>query len=266
MNSPIAYVGGKSKLAETIIRYIPQHHTYIEVFAGGAWIFFRKEPSNGEVLNDKDGDLISLYRVIQNHLEEFLKQFKWLLTSRETFYDFKNQIDGRGLTDIQRAAKYYYLQRLCFGGRVLHRSFGVDASGGNRINLVRMEEELSSVHLRLSNVIIENLSWENILQKYDKPDNFFYLDPPYFCAPCYKHNFENLSEYETLSTALSGLQGKFLLSINDLPEIRDVFQNFNILPVEVPYSIGKDDQSIGKELLISNYELKENRQGNLFDE
>jgi len=110
VNSPLRYVGGKSRISEKIIGMIPEHTTYCEVFAGAGWIFFKKEPSRYEVLNDLDSDLISFYRVLQNHLEEFLKQFKFLLTSREWFEDWKSQLDGRGLTDIQKAARYYYLQ------------------------------------------------------------------------------------------------------------------------------------------------------------
>ena len=87
MNSPLAYIGGKSKLSEIIIQMIPEHRAYCEVFAGAAWVFFRKEPSKYETINDLDSDLIVFYRVLQNHLEEFLKQFKWLLSSREWFDD-----------------------------------------------------------------------------------------------------------------------------------------------------------------------------------
>jgi DNA adenine methylase len=83
VNSPLAYIGGKSKLSKTIIEMMPAHKAYCEVFAGAAWVFFRKPPSKYEVINDLDSDLICFYRVLQNHLEEFLRQFKWLLASRE---------------------------------------------------------------------------------------------------------------------------------------------------------------------------------------
>ena len=117
MKSPLVYVGGKSILSKQIISMIPEHKIYCEVFAGAGWVFFKKEPSKSEIINDLDSDLISFYRVLQNHLEEFLRQYKWLLQSREWFNDWKDQLDGRGLTDIQKAARYYYLQRLCFGGK-----------------------------------------------------------------------------------------------------------------------------------------------------
>ena len=67
--SPLAWVGGKSKLTSTIIPLIPKHSCYVEVFAGAAWVLFRKDSSKVEVINDINGDLITLYRVIQNHLE-----------------------------------------------------------------------------------------------------------------------------------------------------------------------------------------------------
>ena len=124
MDSPLAYIGGKSKLSRTIVEMIPEHQAYCEVFAGAAWVFFRKEPSRYEVINDLDSDLVVFYRVLQSHLEEFLRQFKWLLASREWFQDWKRQQEAGGLTDIQRAARYYYLQRQSFAGRVRSRTFG----------------------------------------------------------------------------------------------------------------------------------------------
>lgn len=262
MNSPLAYIGGKSKLAEQIINLIPAHKTYCEVCCGAAWVFFRKEKSKFEVINDLDSELISFYRVLQNHLEEFLKQFKWLLSSREWFEDWKRQQDAGGLTDIQKAARYYYLQRHAFGGRVRNRSFGVGVGRKPKINLVRMEEELSEVYLRLTEVVIENLTWQEFISRYDRPDTFFYIDPPYWQAPFYKHNLNSLSDYQEMSTILKSIQGSFILSINDLPEIRDVFSDFYLKPVTLAYSISKDTQTEGKELIISNTDIMERSHGN----
>ncbi len=248
MKSPLSYVGGKSLLAKQIISMIPEHKIYCEVCAGAGWIFFKKEPSKSEIINDLDSDLISFYRVLQNHLEEFLKQFKWLLQSREQFNDWKKQLEGPGLTDIQRAARYYYLQRLCFGGKVSGRTFGVSPDRPMRINLLRLEEELSEVHLRLSGVLIENLSWDNFIKRYDRPETFFYLDPPYFEAPCYKHNFE-YDDFVKLAEALRNIKGSFILSLNDHPKMREVFKGFDLMPVKLNYSVGKE-KAIGSELII----------------
>ncbi len=256
MNSPLAYIGGKSKLSQIIIKIIPTHKTYCEAFTGGGWVFFRKEPSQYEVINDLDSDLVAFYRILQHHLEEFVKQFKWCLVSREWWEDWNSQLEGRGLTDIQKAARYYYVQRLCFGGRVRGRTFGTTPERKPRINLMRIEEELSEVHLRLSKVMIENLSYEDIIKRYDKKDTFFYLDPPYYSAPCYKHNFTGIEDYAKIADLLKNINGMFILSINDHPEIVQVFQGFNIRQVSLNYSIAKNNIVKAKELLISNFKLR----------
>ncbi len=250
--SPLAYIGGKSRLAKQIIPMIPAHRTYCEVFAGAAWVFFTKAESKVEVINDLDSDLVSFYRCVQSHLEEFLKQFKWLLSSREWFHDWKAQIESPGLTDIQRAARYYYIQRLCFGGRVHNRSFGLAKDRRPRINLLRMEEEMSELHLRLSTVTIENLPAIDFIRRYDDPDTFFYCDPPYHKKPFYTHNME-LADYQRLADAMGGIKGRFMLSINDHPDMQEVFKDFNILPVSLQYTVGTGEPIKGKELIIKNF-------------
>jgi len=252
MNSPLAYIGGKSKLSKTIIEMMPAHQAYCEAFAGAAWVLFRKEPAKFETINDLDSDLITFYRVLQNHLEEFLKQFKWILCSREWFEDWKRQQEAGGLTDIQKAARYYYLQRHSFAGRVRARTFGTVPMRRPRINLLRIEEELSEVHLRLSGVTIEHLPWQDFVRRYDRPRTIFYLDPPYYKAPYYQHNME-LNDYQEMAQILTGIKAQFILSLNDHPDIREIFKQFNIKPVELKYSVSKGKQTKGKELLITNY-------------
>ena len=252
MNSPLAYIGGKSRLAASIISKFPAHKAYCEVFAGAAWVFFKKEPVKHEVINDLDGDLVCFYRVLQFHLEEFLRQFKWLLASREWFEDFKRQQAAGGLTDIQRAARYYYLQRMCFGGRVRNRSFGAAPLDRPRINLLRMEEDLSDVHLRLTRVLIEHLPALEFIEKYDRPGMLFYLDPPYYLAPVYNHNFD-LPDFEALADRLGAIKGKFLLSVGDRPEMRRIFSGFKIEAVSLRYSVSRKKTTVGKELIVTNF-------------
>ena len=252
MNSPLAYIGGKSKLANTIIDMMPEHKAYCEVFAGAAWVFFKKPFSKYEVINDLDSDLVTFYRVLQNHLEEFLRQFKWLLSSREWFEDWKRQQEAGGLTDIQRAARYYYLQRLCFGGRVQGRVFGTAPMHNPRINLLRMEEELSGVHLRLTGVSIEHLAWDDFIKRYDKPGTLFYCDPPYYKCPFYQHNM-GLTDFQNMASILKEIKSQFILSINDHPDIRDAFKAFEIKPVTLNYTVSRGKQTKGRELIITNF-------------
>ena len=173
-----------------------------------------------------------------------------VLASREWFEDWKRQQAAGGLTDIQRAARYYYLQRLCFGGRVRGRTFGAGPMYPPRINLLRIEEELSGVHLRLSGVTIEHLSWQQFLKTYDRTGTLFYLDPPYYKAPYYNHNFD-LADFQELTQVLQGLKAHFILSINDHPEMRDVFKPFNQKQASLSYTASKGKWIKTQELLIT---------------
>lgn len=78
IKSPLSgWVGGKFHLAKHIVPRIPEHHCYVEPFAGGAWIMFRKPQSKVEILNDINRDVVTLYRVIQKHLPEFIRYMQW---------------------------------------------------------------------------------------------------------------------------------------------------------------------------------------------
>ncbi len=251
--SPLAWVGGKSKLTSTIIPLIPDHKCYVEVFAGAAWVMFRKEPSKVEVINDINGDLITLYRVIQNHLEEFVRYFKWSLISREEF-DRLQRVDESTLTDIQRAARFYYLVKNSFGAKIVSQCFGVATSSKPRLNLLRLEEDLSEAHLRLSRVQIENLDYQNLIKRYDSTDSFFYVDPPYWnCENDYGKGLFGKDDFTLLRDTLAGCKGKWLVSINNVPHIKELFKDFNIKEVKTSYSINHKASQPVTELLISNY-------------
>ena len=113
----IPWIGGKRRLARHILPLFPAHGCYVEPFCGAAALYFMKDPAKAEVLNDINGELVNLYRVVQHHLEEFLRQFKWALTSRQIF-KWLQATPPEPLTDIQRAARFFYLQKNAFGGKV----------------------------------------------------------------------------------------------------------------------------------------------------
>lgn len=254
--SPLAWVGGKSKLTATIIPLIPPHKCYVEVFAGAAWVLFRKPESKVEVINDINSDLITLYIVLQNHLEEFVRYYKWSLISREEFTRLQ-LVPPETLTDIQRAARFYYLVKNAFGAKIVHQCFGVANSSKPRLNLLRLEEDLSEAHLRLSRVTIENLPYANLIQRYDGKDTFFYIDPPYWdCENDYGKNLFTKEDFTQLRDVLSKCQGKWLVSINNVPQIRELFKGFEFKEVKTSYSINSGNGKAVTELLISNYALK----------
>ena len=255
VKSPLSgWMGGKFLLSKQIIPMIPAHDCYCEPFAGAAWVFFKKERSKVEVLNDINTDIITLYRVVQHHLEEFIRWFKWVLVSRNEFERWL-QAEPKTLTDIQRAVRFFYIQKNSFGGRVDKPSFGYAPSSPPRLNLLRIEEDLSQAHLRSSQVYIENLNYLDLIKRYDRDQTFFYIDPPYWnCEDYYGDGIFSKSDFNALAAQLAGIKGKFLLSLNDTPEVRAIFSDFVIDSVSVPYSCGKK-RTLAKEVLIRNYEL-----------
>lgn len=256
MQAFLPWLGGKRLLARRIVERIEQveHTCYCEPFAGAAHVLFRKAPSPAEALNDIDGELVTLFRVLQWHLEEFLRYFKWTVVSRDEFRRLL-RVEPDTLTDIQRAARFYYLQKLSFGGRAKSRSFGTSTTSPPRLNLLRLEEELSAVHVRLAGVTIERLDWRECLRRYDRPHTLFYLDPPYLGSEDdYGRGRFAREDFAELRERLDGLQGQWLLSLNDHPEVRRVFAGLPMQEVGVRYSVARKGEGRGTrpELLITS--------------
>lgn len=251
---PLAgWIGGKSQLARRIVEAMPEHQCYVEVFAGAAWTLFKKPESSVEVINDFSSDVANLYRVLQYHLDEFVRQFRWALVGREEWNRLM-RVEPNTLTDIQRAARFYYLQKLSFGGKVKGRTLGTATTHPPRLNLLRIEEELSAAHLRLSRVMVENLTYQDCIKRYDREHTFFYLDPPYHgVEDYYGDGLFSRDDFQRMADQLTGIKGKFLMSINDIPDIRATFSGFEIDVVDVTYSCGKGSRPRVGELLIRNY-------------
>lgn len=248
----IPWIGGKRRLADILISRFPPHTCYVEVFAGGAALYFLRPPADVEVINDLNGDLVNLYRVVQNHLEEFVRQFKWALSSREVF-KWLQATPGLVLTDIQRAARFFYLQHHCFGGKVESQSWGT-ATTAPAVNLLRLEENLSAAHLRLAGTFIEHLPWHDCMERYDRPHSFFYLDPPYWQTEGYGLEFP-FSEYERMADVMRSLKGKAILSVNDHPDICRVFEGFHMERFEIDYTVGGGQRAATRgELVIHSWD------------
>jgi DNA adenine methylase len=256
MSQPIIrWIGGKRKLADRIFPFFPQHKCYVEPFAGGAALYFlRPNPAEVEVLNDINGDLINLYRVVQNHLEEFVRQFKWALSSRQVF-KWLQDTRPETLTDIQRAARFYYLQQSAFGGKVDGQVYGTATTTIPGLNLLRIEENLSAAHLRLSNTFIEHLSWQECIRRYDRPHTLFYLDPPYWQTAGYGVDF-GFEQYEEMVSIIGSIEGKAIISLNDHPDIRRCFSAYHIETTDIKYTVGGGKGAEASEVIIFNWDVK----------
>lgn len=232
----IPWIGGKRRLAQHLLPLFPQHECYVEPFCGAAALFFLKEPVKAEIVNDVNGDLVNLYRVVQHHLDEFMRHFRWALTSRELF-KWAKETPPHVLTDIQQAARFFYLQKLAFGGKLEGKTFGTSTTTPPRLNLLRMEEDLSAAHLRLSTATVEQLDWRDCIAKYDRPHTLFYMDPPYWGTEGYGVDFA-LSNYKQMSELMHAMQGQAIVSVNDIPEMRAAFKGHTMKRLAINYTVG----------------------------
>jgi DNA adenine methylase len=182
---------------------------------------------------------------------------RWRVASRNEFERLRG-LDPARLTDLQRAARFLYLQRLAFGGKVAGRNFGVDKSQPARFDITKLEPMLADIHERLVGVTIEQLPFDQFIARYDRPGVLFYCDPPYWgCEDDYGAEVFAPADFERLARALSAARGKSIISINDTPEIRAIFAGMHQTPVETTYSIASAHGGAKRvgELLISNFAL-----------
>ncbi len=249
MNSFISWIGGKKLLRNKILSEFPEKGSfkrYIEVFGGAGWVLFSSDRhAELEVYNDVNGNLVNLFRCTKYHPEELQKELGFVLMSREQFFDAKEQMEIRGLTDIQQAARFFVLIKESFGADL--RSFGVCSKNmKNAINYILAISE------RLKNVIIENQDFERILRTYDRKDSLFYLDPPYYEAEKYYPDRFMQEDHMRLKESLSKVEGKFILSYNDNEYVRKLY---NIVEIERMSNMVKNEQRKPRyrELLIKNY-------------
>ncbi|WP_457662239.1 DNA adenine methylase [Sinorhizobium medicae] len=258
VSPPAAYLGGKKQLAARIASMLEQipHSLYADPFVGMGGVFLRRSliPKT-EVINDRSGDVITLFRILQRHYPQFMEVMKFQLTSRREF----ERLVATGpstLTDLERAARFLYLQRLAFGGKITGRSFGVDTTGPARFNIGRLGILLEEVHERLSGVVIENLDWREFIDRYDRPGALFYLDPPYFGNEGdYGKDVFTRNRFQEMARLLGTIKGRFLISLNDRPEVREIFSAFPIARVDLTYTIaGGGGKDVGEVLIMDGKE------------
>lgn len=238
---PVApYIGGKRNLARRLVQLIGEtrHQVYAEPFVGMGGIFLRRKvrPA-GEIINDWSRDVSNFYRVLQVHYGPLLDMLRFQITGRAEF-ERQLAVDPDTLTDLQRAARFFYLQRVAFGGKVAGRNFGVDLRGG-RFDTSKIESLLAALHERLAGVVIERLPWAQFIDRYDRAETLFYLDPPYYgCEGDYGAGLFNRDEFAEMAERLARLKGRFILSLNDRPEVREIFNGFDLVEAGVTYSVG----------------------------
>jgi DNA adenine methylase len=225
--SPAAgWIGGKKQLAKRLCAIIESapHRVYAEPFVGMGGVFFRRrKAARVEAINDADRDVANFFRILQRHYQQFMDTLKWQVASRAEFERLAAQ-SPELLTDLERAARFLYLQKLTFGGKVRGKSFGIDTHGPARFDLNRLGSVLEAVHERLGGVWIECADWRDFIARWDRPETLFYVDPPYYGTEGYYRAAFPRADHEALAALLSGLKGRFVLTMNDSKETRAIYR------------------------------------------
>ena len=253
-----AWLGGKKALHQKIIDVIDAipHQTYVEPFVGMGGVFLRRQwRPRLEVMNDLNGEITNLFRILQRHYPQFMEVMRFQIASRREFERLR-LCDPSTLTDLERAARFLFLQRLAFGGQV-GGVFGVSKDTSPRFSLTKLEPLLDAAHSRLDGVVFENLDWADVLGRYDSPTALFYLDPPYWGGEDdYGKGMFDRDQFALIADALGAIEGAFVLSINDRPEVRELFAAFNLREVSLKYTVAAGAAKQANELIITNRDVK----------
>lgn len=254
VSPPASYWGGKKQLAQRLVSIIEQipHRLYAEPFVGMGGVFFRRNLiPRAEVINDISGDITGLFRILQRHYPQLMETLKFQLSGRREFERLM-ATDPATLTDLERAARFLYLQKLSFGGNITGRTFGVSTTRGTGFNMSRLGPILEEVHERLSGVVIENLDWRTFIERYDRPETLFYLDPPYWGnEDDYGKGVFARADFAEMADRLAGIKGRFIISLNDTPEVRETFSRFQFADVDLTYTVsGGAGKGVGEVIVL----------------
>lgn len=214
MKTPLSYYGGKQKLVAKIIPMIPVHTLYVEPFVGGGAVFFGKEPSEIEVINDTNQELINFYRVLQNKFVELDALVKVTLHSRRLHRDAQIVYENPHLFDeVKRAWAVWVLSSQSFSS-MLDGSFGFDKAKNQTTKKISNKRSQFSDEfaIRMQNVNLECSDAVYVIQSRDTTNTFFYCDPPYFNSDCGHYDGYTESDFENLLKVLRAIKGRFLLS------------------------------------------------------
>jgi len=221
----LRWPGGKTRMLKKLLPMIPPHVCSCEVFGGGLAFTLAKPRSEVEIINDINGELISLYLAAQKHLPELHRQIEMLVSSRQLFHAFTKQ---PGLTDLERAARFLLRNRISFGGNM--HSFGVAKTGGGGVAFSRkgVGKLLTQFHERLDNVVVENLPWQRCFANYDSPETFFFCDPPYFKSKIDAYEGWTEKQLREFARDVRRLKGKWIVTLDDCELNRQLFAGCQI--------------------------------------
>jgi DNA adenine methylase len=271
MKKPFRYYGGKANLMPELLKLMPKHTTYVEVFGGSGALLFakKKEVSELEVYNDLDHDLVNFFRVLKDKskLEELMWKIECTPYSREEYDYCLETLDSLPPDSVERAYRWYVLASMCISGIVKSGwSHNVTPLGAYCKVWATIPESLQEFHERIMDVEIENKDFRELIKTYDRDYAFFYADPPYvsetrITEKVYEHEM-TLADHQDLVNLMLESKGKFLLSGYKHPVYNLLTKSgWNMKEVEVPCGISvAGERTMRTEVLWFNY-----KQGGIFN-
>jgi len=262
LKTPISYYGGKQNLISHIVPLFPDHSTYVEPFVGGGAIFWAKRPSDVEVINDNNRELINFYEVVQNEFVELEKMVRISLHSRSMHNDATVIYNNPHMFNrIQRAWAVWVLSSQSFSA-MLDGSWGYDKVKGTTSQKISNKREGFTLDyaIRLQNVQIECTDALRIIRSRDHTNALHYCDPPYYNSDCGHYDGYSADDFESLLSLLEQCEGKFLISSypSDLLASYSLKNGWYTKRIEQPVSVAHGTGGAGKrkiEVLTSNYDL-----------
>jgi DNA adenine methylase len=260
LRPPLTYYGGKQRLAGEITSRIPADHVlYASVFAGGAAEFFAKDPSEVEVLNDTNKELMNFYHIVKAKFIDLEKMIKISLHSRSLHQDAAVIYASPHLfTDIQRAWAVWILAAQSFSS-MLDGSWGYDKISNQTSRKVENKKAAFTEEyaIRLQNVQLESADALYIIRSRDTKDSFFYCDPPYFNSDCGHYGGYTRGNFLNLLNSLTEIEGRFLLSSYPSEELSEftLARGWHTVQFEQKVSVNKGSGKKKTEVLTANYPI-----------
>ena len=260
VKSPLRWPGGKGRLARRIVDLLPPHKAYLETCCGGAAVFWLKprDASTAEILNDVDGALINFYWILHKSGRRLAREVDGMPYSRELF---ARQLAAKPRSPFGRARRFWYLNRVAFGGKLATPAFGVSVIRRSNVLAARILTTLEETIERLRGVLFESIDVTRVLKLYDRPTTLFYVDPPFWgFTQDYVCVFDD-ADHNRLHEALAATRGTWLLSYNDCPHVRALYRGYRIRRLATRYMMGCNAGSgsgarKAQEVLITNRPLR----------
>lgn len=256
------YPGGKSRYADFVVKRVPEHTAYVEVFGGAAGVLFNKPRSKVEVYNDIDDDLVQFFEVLRDRGDDLIEWLRAVPYARTVFEQWKTDFyTGHRPDDpIERAGRFFALRYMQYSGVYRCRSaMSSSTAAGSGTNAAQRfankRDRLGEFARRLDGVQIESMDYTDVVEKYDHPSTVFYFDPPYYGTARYRYRVGDGFDHDAFVDVLDDIDGRWLVSYNQLPPA------LSDAPTDertVRYSIGSGGDGDGAgsytERLVSNFD------------